>query len=332
MSIKLTGSGVNLNLTAGFSSKNINQKKIPPIVGGQLPGVELLLVGGGGGAGCRHAGGAGGGGMLAGPAVITALNSGVGYTITIGAGGAKSNQNGPMGTNGGNTSIAGLFTAAGGGIGGQFQDSFTNGLYGSPANNSSLDGYPGGSGGGTGGHNTSRTAGNGNGPGSTLGTGFPGGSGAGGPDWSGGGGGGAGGAGQNNPNNSNGGNGGLAAPNNITGSWVWYAGGGGGGGSGTGGLGGGTSISAQKGGATDGAGSGGSQGASNTGGGAGGTRDTGGNNGNNGGSGILIMAYPTAFSNLNVGGGLTYTLDFAGRPTYKVYSFTAGTGTITYPG
>jgi hypothetical protein len=330
MSIKITGSGVNINLTGGFSSKNINQKKIPPITQG-VTGVELLLVGGGGGAGCRHAGGAAGGGMLAGPAVTMTLATGIPYTLTIGAGGAKSNQNGPMGTNGGNTSIAGFFTASGGGLGGQYQDSLTNGLYGTPANNSSMNGYPGGSGGGSGGHNSSRDAGIGNGAGSPLGTGFPGGTGSGGPDWAGGGGGGAGGAGQNNPSNPTGGNGGLAAPNNITGSWVWYAGGGGGGGN-PGGLGGGTSISAQKGGATDGVGSGGSQGISNTGGGAGGARDTGGNNGNNGGSGILIMAYPTAFSNLTVSGGLSFSVDFAGRANYKVYSFTAGTGTITYPG
>ena len=44
------------------------------------------------------------------------------------------------------------------------------------------------------------------------------------------------------------------------------------------------------------------------------------------------MAYPTAFSNLTVSGGLTHTVDFVGRATYKVYSFTGGTGTITYPG
>ena len=68
--------------------------------------VDYLLVGGGGGG--RYAGGGGGGagGMLASTTSLPV----VGYTITIGAGGASN-------ANGGNTAAFGL-TAFGGGTGG----------------------------------------------------------------------------------------------------------------------------------------------------------------------------------------------------------------------
>jgi hypothetical protein len=89
---------------------------------------------------------------------------------------------------------------------------------------------------------------------------------------------------------------------------------------------------AVKGGGSDGVNTSASDGGANLGGGAGGARDTPGSGGGNGGSGVLILAYPTIYSNLVVSGGLTFSLDFVNRANYKVYKFTAGTGTVSYPG
>jgi hypothetical protein len=52
------------------------------------------------------------------------------------------------------------------------------------------------------------------------------------------------------------------------------------------------------------------------------------NNGGSGGSGIVILRYPDTYPDITtIPGGLTYTRT---TPTgYKVYSFTAGTGTVT---
>lgn len=75
--------------------------------------------------------------------------------------------------------------------------------------------------------------------------------------------------------------------------------------------------------------------AANRGGGAGGSafmvNTSGGVAGGAGGSGIVILRYPVEYSNLTVGAGLTYS-----GPTtvgsYKVYQFTAGSGTVTFNG
>jgi hypothetical protein len=49
-----------------------------------------------------------------------------------------------------------------------------------------------------------------------------------------------------------------------------------------------------------------------------------------GGSGVVIVAYSTAFSALTtIGAGLTYSVDTTSRSGYRVYTFTAGTGTVT---
>jgi hypothetical protein len=51
-------------------------------------------------------------------------------------------------------------------------------------------------------------------------------------------------------------------------------------------------------------------------------------NGGAGGSGIVIIAYPNTYPALtSIGGGLTYTQPT--RSGYRVYQFTAGTGTVT---
>ena len=70
-------------------------------------------------------------------------------------------------------------------------------------------------------------------------------------------------------------------------------------------------------------------GTANTGGGAGGN---GANNAGtfvgNGGSGIVIIAYPDTFAALtSISGGLTYSQP--SRSGYRVYQFTGGTGTVT---
>jgi hypothetical protein len=66
----------------------------------------------------------------------------------------------------------------------------------------------------------------------------------------------------------------------------------------------------------------------NTGGGGGGGSLT--STGGAGGSGIVILAYPAIYKNITtIGAGLTYSLDTSSRPGWKVYSFTAGTDSIT---
>jgi hypothetical protein len=74
-------------------------------------------------------------------------------------------------------------------------------------------------------------------------------------------------------------------------------------------------------------------GTANTGGGGGGGSANGITvfNGSTGGSGIVIIAYPDTYPDLSVGTGLTFTRSTATRSGYKVYSFTAGTGTVTFP-
>jgi hypothetical protein len=53
--------------------------------------------------------------------------------------------------------------------------------------------------------------------------------------------------------------------------------------------------------------------------------------GGSGGSGVVILAYLSSLPALSsIAGGLTYTVDTAGRSGYRVYRFTAGTGTISW--
>ncbi len=52
--------------------------------------------------------------------------------------------------------------------------------------------------------------------------------------------------------------------------------------------------------------------------------------GGSGGSGIVILAHANTVVNAVVSAGLTYTLNTASRPGFLVYSFTAGTGTISW--
>jgi hypothetical protein len=66
-----------------------------------------------------------------------------------------------------------------------------------------------------------------------------------------------------------------------------------------------------------------------------GTANTGGGGGGgdtvaSGGSGVVIIAYPDSSPALtSIGGGLTYSVSTVSRSGFRVYTFTAGTGTVT---
>lgn len=287
--------------------------------------LEYLVVGGGGGGGVAHAGGGGAGGYVS--SVLGELSGtnipanpsfpfpyGQTLTVTVGAGGARSGSRTVNATNGSN-SVFGTITALGGGGGGsEYKVGNSLGTGGGNATN----GEPVAQG--------------------TYGQGFEGGINVGGVGFGGGGGGGASQAGGAltviSGSTKQGGKGGDGLYSSITGSSVARGGGGGGGGInldvccgvtyggepgvGGGGRGGGYTNETP----ADGAGT------TNTGGGGGG----GGypqEFGSNGGSGVVIIAYPDNLPALtSVSAGLTY--DTPTRTGYRVYRFTAGTGTITF--
>jgi hypothetical protein len=68
----------------------------------------------------------------------------------------------------------------------------------------------------------------------------------------------------------------------------------------------------------------GTPGTANLGGGGGGGL----NGGGTGGSGFVALAFPAAY-NATLSPGLTTTVDTTTRDGYKIYKFTAGSGTIT---
>lgn len=269
---------------------------------------EYLLVGGGGGGSGPHGGGGGGGGVLTGSTNIAVGST---YSLSIGAGGAGSAQ-GYLGSNGVATTGFSLTAGGGGGAGRGYSStgSLANGLAGDATN---------GSGGGAG---STATGGSGNGTGKSGGNGnssSPG---------SGGGGGGAGAAGSNGygtgSQGATGGAGGIGIQSSITGTATYYAGGGGAGGWTTsgaaGGLGGGGKAGDPS--------TNGTAGTANTGGGGGAGGD-GSAQGANGGSGVIVIAYPSTFAAITtIPGTLTY--DQPTRSGYRVYRFTAGSGTITF--
>ena len=256
--------------------------------------IEYLVVAGGGGGGYSVGGGGGAGGLISGNNLDVVPGSS--YSITIGGGGiAGTVGSTPGGT--GSPSIFGLFTANGGGAGG-----------GSGVT-AIATGFNGGSGGG-GGFPSSGTVNGGLG---TTGQGNNGGTGVHVPGqyaYSGGGGGAGAVGGNGGP-----GAGGSGIQTSITGTATFYAGGGGGGGSGAGA------------GGNGGGGSPGVDGTANTGGGGGGSNVS--TNGRIGGSGVVIIAYPSIFPDISfIDSGLAYTQPT--RSGYKVYRFTGGTGTIRW--
>jgi hypothetical protein len=269
----------------------------------------LVIAGGGGGAGANNTSG-GGGGAGGYRSSVTGESSGGGasaegkiiapigtsYTITVGAGGAAGAVSGNGGT--GSFSIFSTITSTGGGGGGA----------------AGSNGVAGGSGGGAGSFiGTTRTGGSG-----TTNQGYKGGDVSSGNGSAGGGGASA--AGSNGVSSGFTATGGNGISSAITGTNTARAGGGGGygsaGGSGGGGAGGNLSN--------------GVSGTTNTGGGGGGaqadsiTPRTGGA----GGSGVVIIRYPsTNFDITSISSGLTYTKTVSG--SYKIYTFTQGSGTIT---
>jgi hypothetical protein len=212
------------------------------------------------------------------------------FSLSIGTGGAAITTN-QQRNNGGDTTAFGL-TAFGGGGGGNWNN-------GGAASN----GLAGGSGGGGGGWSQIGYGGAG-----TSGQGFPGGNATtnAAPSY-GGGGGGAGGAGSNGTAGDNSQiAGGPGVASSITGTSIIYAAGGKGGGDNT----------------PDGATSNGTDGLGNGGDGEGLTAKR------RGGSGVVIIAYPNTYpAPISIAGTLTY--DQPTRAGYRVYRFTAGTGTIT---
>ena len=239
-----------------------------------LTSVDYLVVGGGAGGGGSNTGGGGGAGAFRVGSGIPISATPGSYQITVGAGGNGGSGSAGTGSNGAD-SIFSTITSNGGSAG--------------AGNNASAPVNPGnGSGGGGGGGGVL------NGPGSSGGAyGNPGGSAGGG--FGGGGGGGAGGSGGTGATGA-GGTGGPGTSSSISGTSVTYAGGGAGGhqnnapatpgspgGGGAGGRGPGGSPAS------------GSPGTVATGGGGGGAGYPGSGNdiGGNGGSGIVIISYPS---------------------------------------
>lgn len=266
--------------------------------------------GGGGAGGLRTSYGTTSGGGVPAETTLTLLPN-ASYTVTVGAGGI----------NIGNDSVFDTITSDAGGGGGR------------NASGTVIDGRDGGSGGGAPGRTGNPGA-------ATTGQGFIGGAGAGSADvYNSGGGGGAGGAGGAGTADAagNGGNGlavniinttnaAQASIGEVSGSDVYFASGGGGapyldtvGTSPVGGGGDGVTYSQGN----------PNNGAANTGGGGGGVSNKASLD-SYGGSGVVVLRYPSDYS-ITVGSGIT---EASGSPfieaSDKVSVFTAGTGTITF--
>ena len=277
--------------------------------------VEYVAIGGGGGGGCGNGGGGGGGGagLFLNETGITVSTTP--FAVTIGAGGQASGvtQSPNISTRGNSTTIA-------------FPSGTKTATYGGGGASTVGTGDPGGSGGGAGNAAPSGSGGSATGssypgtPGTTptSGWGHAGGSSFNGaPQYGAGGGGGAGGAGGNGgPSSTGNGGAGVQLPTTFRdprtsvgapgpgSSGYWVAGGGGGGAGYAGGAGTGPSgIGGGPGGPYAGAGNGGygtstptksTPALANTGSGGGGTNNvTPGSIGGQGGSGLVIISYPT---------------------------------------
>jgi len=261
--------------------------------------VDYLLIAGGGAGSPGNGGGGGAGGYRA--ATGLTLTVSTNYTVTVGAGAATTSTGSNQQEASGADSVFSSFTSTGGGGSASFS-------------NSNLAGKTGGSGGGGGGSDSgsANAGGSGNTPSTTPSQGNGGGNGSVNSTINaGGGGGGASASGQNATNPSTAGNGGAGTSSSITGTAVVRAGGGGGGSRGA------SAGTASGGGGAGGLSAQGAQGSVNTGGGGGGGI---GSTGSNGGSGILILKYPDAYT-ATFSGGVTSSTATAGG--YKVSTITA---------
>jgi hypothetical protein len=320
--------------------------------------IEYLLVGGGGGGGVWVGSGGGAGGLLAGTLSLTSKS----IPITVGNGGIGTRDEGGSGSGPyvsaekGGDSILSSLTAFGGGVGGSYGNSLaasqSNGGSGGGAmqqtgSQFSQSGSPVNYAGGTG------VSGQGHAGGYYIEAAPPSGS-----QYVGAGGGGAGSAGawanvtSSTVYSSTERKGGDGLANSITGTSIVYAGGGGGGANtwsgpvpstaglqvsngGTGGGGAGWTFT-QSPGNTSGASidryntaTNGTNGLGGGGGGVGWSGPGGKHRAGNGGSGVVIIAYPNTYPAITtIPGTLTY--DQPTRAGYRVYRFTAGTGTITF--
>ena len=287
--------------------------------------VDYLVVAGGGGGGMHQAGGGGAGGLRSSVTATggtgsletaLALNKSTNYTVTVGAGGASTWQDGSNDQGGaGGDSVFSTITSTGGGGGGGYYNVAGGG-----------NGGNGGSGGGGG----SSSANSGTSiPGTGISTqGYGGGTSILVSPHGGGGGGGASAVGQSAYGDGQGGNGGNGRAVSITGTSVTYAGGGGGscvndangrtvatGGTGGGGNGGRGSTNAA------------TNATVNTGGGGGGESQN--VNGGLGGRGVVILRWLTSTGSITVGAGLT--ADSTGTDgSYSYKRFTDGSGNVSF--
>ena len=283
--------------------------------------VDYLVVAGGGGGGGPISGGGGAGGLRtsygstqgggqSSESSLT-LDTSTNYTVTVGGGGSGGFDTGVGGITNGSNGVNSVFSTIisigggtsqnyngigidGGSGGGSPRRSTTN--WGDAVTSPVIHGYRGGGGSTTGGTDNQGSGGGGGGAGSVGG----------------------------NASGSTSGTGGSGLAVSITGSSVAYAGGGGGGAyNGTGGSG------------TDGGGngSGGTVAATNgspnigAGGGAGGFPTT--RTGGDGGSGVVILRYPSAYTiSETTSAQLTFTTATDGSD--KVTVFTGGDGTIEF--
>jgi hypothetical protein len=315
--------------------------------------VGYLIVGGGGGGGMDMGGGGGAGGYVSGN---TYMSPGT-YNVSVGGGGTGAPAAGTGGQPGshqftisatkGSDSYfygteAGNLTAIGGGFGG-------SSFWGYTPNNGY--GGPGGSGGASSGYKEGVGASDRSGvstQSSTYGYGLGNTGGQATNNYYSGGGGGAGAVG-NTGSSTVQGDGGVGVLNSILGTNYYWAGGGGGagysreGGNGGNGGGGAGAVGSKTGGSgfTPGDNSnggsinswanspGGNGGFATGGGGGGGSHYTGNNKGGHGGSGSVILRYPSYYPDLVVSPGLIYQETIFRN--YKIYHFTAGTGTFVFP-
>ena len=301
---------------AGTESAGVSVTTTTPLT------VDYLVVAGGASGGSEYGGGGGAGGLRS---TVTATGGGgtletaptltvsTNYSVQVGAGGASfTGDNTAIAGNDGSNSVFSTITSIGGGGGGA--------RYGS-----SVAPRSGGSGGGAGDNNSGVQHA---GAAGTANQGYAGGGigSTGNRLYRGHGGGGAGAVGGNSASPTNG-DGGVGVAVAITGSSVFYAGGGGGGehsGGASGGAGG-------NGGGGAGAygGIGAVSGTANRGGGGGGGGDATGaaTITGAGGSGVVILRYPSGYT-ITIGAGLTGSTSTDGSD--KVTTITAGSGNVSW--
>ena len=337
----ITITGLSLSTAYHIKLKAVNAQGVSNVESNALSfstsalTVDYLVVAGGGGSGTNQGAGGGGAGGLRSTVTatgggglletISTLTPATNYTVTVGSGGAVSTN--------GNNSVFNTITSIGGGKG-------SNGTIAATASS-------GGSGGGGSGQGTTNTGSSGGA--GTANQGYAGGSGmhVSAQKVDGGGGGGAGAVGVSATTalypSAPAPNGGIGVATTITGSSLYFAGGGGGGGhyigstAGNGGLGGGgggggnnnqgTGGGSALNSGTSGSGINGGAGGANTGGGGGGGGGTDVGLGAAGGSGVVILRYPTDFT-ITIGVGLTGSTSTVG--SNKVTTITAGTGNVSW--